>query len=285
MPKTRAMTQARPPSGASPDPLLQVQVPQGEWRTIPLSELHEDTHGATNRLAKTVRCVGQLMMIVVEECPDGSYVVRDGKRRVQTARAENKEAIEALVYRGLSEPEWALILAGLHNRSPNPVDEGRWFKTLRSGLSVQGIHANTGVDPATIKARLALVEHLPDDVLALIGGRTLKLGTAEQVSRLRGVFLDRAIAAIRAAAQAGTSFDGRALKHIRVARANTLGATLAAAAPPPPTLLPAEEILALEVKQLAERRGVPVTDLIAALGGQRAAEPAGLSVARTARVA
>ncbi|PIG98316.1 ParB/RepB/Spo0J family partition protein [Deinococcus sp. UR1] len=250
----------------APPPLLNVTVPTPFSTAVPLDDLTEDTHGASNHLKGALRCTGQLQPIVLESLPSGEYRIRDGNRRVAAARSLGWTHVQADVYTGLIEAQWALVVAGVHNRSANPVEEARLYGTLTQTLTEAGIAANTGVPVQVIRARLSLL-NLPGDVLDLIGTRTLSLSVAERTAKLRGVHAERAVHEIRAAAQDGKAFTATHLKAVTVARANALGSRLMAAAPPPPTLLPPETILAEEVRALCERRGVSVQALTQALTG------------------
>jgi ParB family chromosome partitioning protein len=246
-------------------PLLTFVMPQGQRRTIALSELEENTKGAANHLKGSMRCVGQLQPIIVEERPDGTYQIRAGNRRTATARTLLWKDIEAEVYSGLTEGEWALVLAGEHNRAPNPVDEARLYGRLSAHLTPEGISANTGVPVQVIRARLALL-NLPDDVLDAVGSQALSLGVAQRAARLQGVYADRAVTAIRQAVIKEEAFTAGHLKAITVARTTLFGQKLMAAAPPAPALLPAAAVLALEVRELCSRRGVDLAALVAELG-------------------
>ena len=247
-------------------PLLSFTVPAGQGRMIALTDLTENTHGATNYLKNTLRSTGQLDAILVEELPHGEYRIREGNRRVAAARSLNWTEIRAEVYQDLTEVQWALLVTGTHNRSENPVEEARQYRVLSRTLTPEGVAANTGHPLSRIRARLALF-NLPDDVLEMIGTKTLSLGVAERASKLRGVFLDRAVQGIRVAAAKDGRYGSQELKEVTVARTGLLGSLLMAAAPPPMTLIPASEVLALEVRELCSRRGVDLETLLEELSG------------------
>ncbi|GGR13172.1 ParB/RepB/Spo0J family partition protein [Deinococcus ruber] len=246
-------------------PLLTVSLPVAETQMIALSELQENTRGATNFLKHALRCSGQLDAILIEVLPSGEYVIRDGNRRVETARALGWTEIRADLYSGLSEGDWALLLSSVHNRSENPVEEARNYRVLLRSLTPEGIAANTGHPLSRIKARLELLK-LPDDVLELVGSDTLALSVAERASKLKGPFLGRAVNEIRIAAGNGKRYGAKDLKEVTVARSGALGALLMAAAPPPVSLIPPAEVLALEVRELCARRNVDIAELLTELG-------------------
>lgn len=260
-------------------PLLKVELPEGQRVTLALCDLQEQPKGASNHLLGSMRSTGQRDPILVEVSPDGGHFIRDGNRRVATARKLMWEEIEAEIFVGLNEFQWALLLAARHNRSPNPVEEARLFQVLGASLTTEGIAANTGFPVQVIRARLTLL-NLPDDVLAMIGSKTLSLSVAERAARLQGLHLDKAVTAMRQAAANEQPFTATKLKEITVARANQLGKALLAAAPPVPTLIPPAEVLALEVRDLAARRGVNLADLIQELRPTPANTPTGGSAAR-----
>lgn len=270
---------ARKSSGEAPPPLLTVTVPVGQPETVPLAELAEDTRGASNHLLGSMRCAGQLEPIKLERLPDGSFRVRAGNRRTATARKLGWSEIRALMYEGLSEDEWALVLAGEHNRAPNPVEEARLYRRLSRTLTEAGIHANTGVPVQEIRARMVLL-NLPDDVLGAVGTKGLALGVAEEAARLKGVHLDRAVRGIRAKLALDQAFTKKDLKEVTVARRQSLGGLLATLSVPAPTLIPQAEVLALEVRELCARRGVDVGDLARELQA-----PAGVPVPEPAQLA
>ena len=260
-------------------PLLKVELPEGQLATLALNDLQENCKGASNHLRGSMRSTGQREPILVELLPDGSHFIRDGNRRVETAKKLMWQEIEAELFSGLTELEWALVIAARHNRSPNPVEEARLFQTLGASLTAEGIAANTGFPLQVIRARLTLL-NLPDDVLALIGSKTLSLSVAERAARLQHSHLDKAVIAIRNAAAGEQSFTAKALKEITVARANQLGSKLLAAAPAAPTLIPPAEVLALEVRDLAARRGVNLSDLVQELQPSQTSSPSGGTAAR-----
>ena len=246
-------------------PLLSIMVPEGTEAFLPLDELQENAHGASNHLKATLRATGQRDPILVQRLPDGTYRIRDGNRRVAAARSLLWTDIRALIYDDLGEDAWALIIAGVHNRSENPVEEARLYQRLLQTLTIEGIAANTGVLLQVIRARLSLLD-LPDDILDLVGTRVLALSIAERAAKLKGPYLLEAIRQIRVQAQGDQAFTAKHLKDITVVRSTALGARLLAAAPPPPTLIPPADVLAMEVKELCERRKIPVADLLQVLG-------------------
>lgn len=257
-----------------PVPLLTCSLPDAESRMIPLAELQENTRGATNFLKSGMRCSGQLTPIVVVELPTGEYDVRDGNRRVAAGKALGWTEIKAEVYRNLSEPELALVVLSLHNRSENPVEEARLYQLLSKGLTAEGIAANTGHPVARVRARLTLL-NLPDDVLALVGSKTLSLGVAQSAARLKGAFLQNAVLGIRAAAGKEERYGNQELREVTVARRNALGSLLAVCAPQAVPLIPPAEVLALEVRDLCRIRGVSVTALLQEFSAAGLAERAG----------
>lgn len=246
-------------------PLLSITVPEGTEAFLSLDDLQENAHGASNHLKATLRATGQRDPILVQRCPDGTYRIRDGNRRVAAARSLLWTDIRALIYDDLGEDAWALIVAGVHNRSENPVEEARLYQRLLQTLTIEGIAANTGVLIQVIRARLSLLD-LPDDILDLVGTRVLALSIAERAAKLKGPYLLEAIRQIRVQAQGDQAFTAKHLKDITVVRSTALGARLLAAAPPPPTLIPPADVLAMEVKELCERRNIPVADLLQVLG-------------------
>ncbi len=254
-------------------PLLSVALPQPETRVVALSELDAQTRGASNHLKNALRTTGQLHPITLGETPAGQYLIRDGNRRVAAALALGWTEITAQVYGQMTEAEWALVALGIHNRSPNPAEEARHLALLVGRLTPEGISANTGLTLGAVRARLKLAS-LPGDVLDLIGTPTLSLGTASRLSRLKGVFLNRALNAVRQAARDEKPFGASALREITVARAELLGARLLACAPASVLLIPACELLAAEVRTLCAARGVGLGELLSELGspaGQTAA--------------
>lgn len=209
----------------------------------PLTDLPTTTEGAANHLGGTLRSTGQIDPILLEEHPDGIYT------------------IHAHIYTALTEHTWALLLLGRHNRAPNPIDEARHLQHLARTLTPEAITAHTGLPLQTVRARLQLAQ-LPADLLDLVGTPTLKLGTAHALSRLRDPFLGRAITAVRTAHAHGKPFGSKDLKAITTARRQGLAALLSTAHAPMPTLIPQAPLLAQEVRDLAQRRGVPLEDLL-----------------------
>ena len=245
-----------------PIPLLTVSVPDAEEAFISLEDLQENAQGASNKLQATMRAVGQRQPVVLEALPNGKYRVRDGNRRIAAARKLGWKDIHALVYPMMTDSQWALVIAGLHNRASNPVEEARLFRELKKTLTEEGISANTGHPVQVIRARLALLA-LPDDVLDLIGTPTLAVGIAERAAKLQGHFLTKAVSEIRSKARTGDTFSATELGEIKVARQGFLAAKLSSAAPSVSVpLIPPSEVLAAEVRELCERRGVSLDELL-----------------------
>jgi ParB family chromosome partitioning protein len=241
--------------------LMTVSLPLPTRQTLALCALVEHTHGASNHLLGSLRSVGQLDPILVEQLSADQFVIREGNRRVAAARKLGWIEIQADVYPRMAEASWALVVAGAHNRSENPVEEARVYTQLATQLTLAGIHANTGVPVQKIRARLALMS-LPADVLDAVGTKHLALGVAEAASRLKGVHLKTAITAIRAKIALDEAFTQADLKEITVARRQSFGRQLASLPTAPVTLIPEAELLALEVQALCERRGVQVQELL-----------------------
>ncbi|AXH00945.1 hypothetical protein DVJ83_17730 (plasmid) [Deinococcus wulumuqiensis] len=250
-------------------PLLTVTVPDGMDAFIALDDLQENAHGATNKLKATMRAVGQRQPVILEDL-GGTYRIRDGNRRIAAARALGWNDIHALVYPPLDAAQWALVIAGLHNRASNPIEEARLFRELGKTLTEEGISANTGHPVQVIRARLSLLS-LPDDVLECVGSKTLALSIAERAAKLQGTFLTRAVAEIRKKAQVQEPFTASDLKEITVVRQGLLASKLMSAAPPAPALIPPAEVLAAEVRDLCERRGVDLQALLRELTPARIA--------------
>lgn len=250
--------------------LLTVDLPEPRRALIPLTALQENAHGASNHLLASLRSVGQLHPILVEQWAGDHLVIHAGNRRVAAARKLGWTEIQADVYcrTEMTETAWALVLAGDHNRSVNPVDEARAFERLAKQLSLESLQANTGVPIQTIRARLALLS-LPTDVLELIGSKALSLGVAERASRLKGVHLSTAVSVIRSKAAADESFTQLDLKAVTLARRQAFGQSLAHLQVSAPALLPEAELLALEIRELCARRHVPLSDVLVELQGQR----------------
>lgn len=262
--------------------LITVSLSLPTRRTLALSDLVEQTHGASNHVLGSLRSVGQLDPILVEQLSADQFIIRDGNRRVAAARKLGWTEVQADVYPRMAEASWALVVAGAHNRSENPVEEARVYTQLATQLTLAGIHANTGVPVQKIRARLALMS-LPADVLDVVGTKHLALGVAEAASRLKGVHLKTAIAAIRAKVISDDAFTQADLKEITVARRQSFGRQLASLPTAPVTLIPEAEILALEVQALCERRGVQVQELLQELQTQLPVVN-GVSVARSTLV-
>lgn len=233
-------------------------VPRREF--IELNFLNEDSKGATNDLLESMRSVGQLHPVLLEQV-GSEYRVRAGNRRIETARKLGWEDIDAEIYQGLTETQWALILAGDHNRKRNPVDEARQFSLLATTMTIDEIHANTGVPVQTIRAALTL-NNLPHDVLALIGSKHLALGVAEAAAKLKSTHFDAAVQAIREAAHRDRAFTAKHLKEITVARVSALGKSLRVPQAVQAPIFPPRTLLAAEVRELCQRRGVPLQELL-----------------------
>lgn len=259
------------------------QVPLAtDVRTVALSEIRP---GVANMVMRSVGKVGVLQALLLRPSREAPFVyeIVDGNRRDFSARHYGLTEVPALITDGTGAQIAAARALANTARSSNPVQEARaWRAVMDEGLyaDVNALARDLGVNVATVKQRLRL-SLLPDEVLSGVEAGVIAEGTAEKLANLDATYKNRALNAYRAAVASGERFTDLHLKEVRVRRSgdmahSALGALAALPVPPEVTPLltvsPAE-VLAEEVRRLAEARGVPLGDLLAALGGAAAPEP------------
>jgi ParB family chromosome partitioning protein len=115
-------------------------------------------------LAQSIYENGVIQPIVVEEAPDGFYILHDGERRVRAARMAGLAEIPASIGpslngAGKSDRLTRALVANIQRTDLNPIEEGRAYNELRKyGLTSGDIARKIGTHYARIENRLKLLE-------------------------------------------------------------------------------------------------------------------------------
>jgi ParB family chromosome partitioning protein len=158
-----------------------------------IDRVHEDPEKRETRpekveqLVKQIRAVGMRDAIEVKPTTPGDYQVTDGHHRRLAALALGWKEIPAWV-RDDNDLTRAVVRAGknMARAQLSPYEEARDFKNiLDKGATVDQVAELTGVTPATVRARLKLLE-LPADIAQRIGKDGFGLGHAALLLPLVG---------------------------------------------------------------------------------------------------
>ncbi|MGI8748802.1 MAG: ParB N-terminal domain-containing protein [Deinococcus sp.] len=228
----------------------------------------------TSGLIRSVGLVGVLQALLLRPSCDPAFVyeIVDGGRRDHSARHYGLPDVPALVTDGSGAQIAAARAIANTARSSNPVQEARaWHAVMQEGMypDVQALARDFGVRVVTVRRRLRLMQ-LPDVLLDAVQGGRIAEGTAEKIANLAEVYRDRALVLYGEVTARGERFTDAHLGEVRTRREGdltrtVLGALSALPGAQPLLRLPEVEILAGEVRRLAQERGVDLAALVAAL--------------------
>jgi ParB family chromosome partitioning protein len=129
---------------------------------------------ALTELAESIKAVGLIQPVVVEEIIPGKYFIIDGERRWRACQMiSGLNSIEVVIRDPLPEGDKDRLVQGMvanvQRKDLNAMEEARGYHKLVTefGLSVNRIAIMTGKNIMTIKSRLELME-LDDQCQALI---------------------------------------------------------------------------------------------------------------------
>jgi ParB/RepB/Spo0J family partition protein len=118
-----------------------------------------------DNLAQSIRQYGILQPILVEEAPDGMYILHDGERRTRAARQAGLIDIPAQILpskngRGSQERLIHALIANLQRCDLNPIEEAHAFNQLKikDNLTVRQLSIQTGIHETRIGNSLQLLK-------------------------------------------------------------------------------------------------------------------------------
>ncbi|MCA1951284.1 MAG: ParB/RepB/Spo0J family partition protein [Treponema sp.] len=177
-------------SGTSADETRPENAPGGEIR-IPLEKLKANPNqprktfdeGSLQELAASIREHGIIQPIIVEESPDGSYIIVAGERRSRAARLAGLREIPAIIRNYSDERRLEVALIENVQRSDlNPIEEAQAYKRLMelTGLSQDEVAARVGKNRSTVANALRLLK-LPEDMQNALAAQQLTSGHARAI--------------------------------------------------------------------------------------------------------
>lgn len=153
-------------------------------RIVPNPGNIRDDLGDLSELGASIRAVGLLQPIVVRPDGHGRFIIIDGHRRYEAARAIGLDVLPCLASKAQDAAgQIEVMLAAAMHKALEPVEQARAFKSLRNrGLSVSDIARRTGYSSTTVSGRLMLAD-LPDEVQDAVAGGELPIGKATDLAR------------------------------------------------------------------------------------------------------
>lgn len=173
---------------------------------IPIDEITFGDHQPRNRdtleargeltdLKKSIRDIGLLQPILVQEQKDGGYLLISGERRYRACKElghskiravlPSSRTINALEKRGKTLDELALF-ENLQRKNLTAIEEGRCFQKLIGllGLRQEDLGERLGLKQPYISERLGFLS-LPDEVQAMIEVGDINSSQARELGRLK----------------------------------------------------------------------------------------------------
>jgi ParB family chromosome partitioning protein len=134
---------------------------------------------ALTELAESIKSVGLIQPVVVEEIKPGKYFIIDGERRFRACQMiPGLNSIEVVIRDPLPEGDkdrlTQAVVANVQREDLNPMEEARAYKkmAMEHGFSVNQIAIMTGKNIVTINSRIDLMD-LDEKTQELIEKRLL----------------------------------------------------------------------------------------------------------------
>jgi len=177
-------------SGTSADETRPENAPQGEVR-IPIEKLKANPNqprkifdeDSLQELAASIREHGIIQPIIVEESPDGTYIIVAGERRSRAARLAGLREVPAIIRNYSDERRLEVALIENVQRSDlNPIEEAQAYKRLMelTGLSQDEVAARVGKNRSTVANALRLLK-LPEDMQNALSAQQMTSGHARAI--------------------------------------------------------------------------------------------------------
>lgn len=127
-------------------------------------------------LAGTIKDSGQIHPIIVENAPDGYFILIDGERRLMACKMNGMLTIRAEIREQASDERLELaLISNLQKSSMGPIDEARAYeKLVKKYKSAAEVSRRIGVNAMTISFRLSLLD-LPEEVQRLYNLKSLPM--------------------------------------------------------------------------------------------------------------
>jgi len=153
------------------------------------------SRGELTKLRESIRSVGLLQPILVQEQGDGTYLLISGERRYTASKQlghskiravlPSNRTIHALEERGKTLDELALF-ENLQRKNLTPIEEGRCYQKLLGLLEVTQteLAERLGLKQPYINERIGFLQ-LPEEVQELIEDAKITTSQARELGRLK----------------------------------------------------------------------------------------------------
>jgi len=151
--------------------------------------------GSLTQLKNSIRDIGLLQPILVQQQEDGGYLLISGERRYRSCKElghrkiravlPSNRTIHALKERGKTLDELALF-ENLQRENLTAIEEGRCFEKLLGLLELtqEGLGERLGLKQAYISERIGFLA-LPDEVQGMIENGEINSSQARELGRLK----------------------------------------------------------------------------------------------------
>jgi ParB/RepB/Spo0J family partition protein len=128
------------------------------------------------QLAATIKEKGQITPIIVDEAPDGYFILIDGERRLMACIMNGMPTIRAEVRESISDDRLELaLISNVQRSSMGPVDEAHAYeKLVKKYKTPVAVSKHIGINAITISLRLSLLE-LPEEIQKLYNLKVLPM--------------------------------------------------------------------------------------------------------------
>lgn len=142
-----------------------MKIPLRDISPNPQQPRRDFDQSALTELAESIKNVGLIQPVVVEEIRPGKYFIIDGERRWRACKMiDGLNSIEVVIRDDLPHGDKdrlaQAVVANVQRQDLNPMEEARAYKKLaiEHGMSVNKIAIMTGKSINTISARLDLMD-------------------------------------------------------------------------------------------------------------------------------
>lgn len=150
--------------------------------------------GSLTALKESIKSVGLLQPILVQQQDDGKYLLISGERRYQACKALGRTKIRAVLPSSQTQKvletqnrtlDELALFENLERKNLTPIEEGRCFSKLLYLLEVtqSDLAKRLNLKDAYISERISLL-YLPDEVQLMIEEGKISISQARELSRL-----------------------------------------------------------------------------------------------------
>ncbi len=177
-----ALLGEEPGAGSS----LPLEVALASLKPNPHQPRQDFSDSSLRELADSIREKGVLQPILVEQGPDGEYLIVAGERRVRAARLAGLRTIPVIV-RQFSPPERLEIalIENLQREDLTPIEQAQAYRSLMemAGISQEQLAQRVGKERSTVANTLRLLK-LPEEARDALGRGSITAGHARALLML-----------------------------------------------------------------------------------------------------